>query len=250
MGDSPSDLRRTLGGAARLWASPEHHAVSSEWWVALSGEKSVTYNVACCQSADADVLKDRCLQPVLDLGRPATVMLAGPGLATAQTLADLGWVTVAALPLMVLAAPSRSDDDAAVRDLSRQDLPAARELLADSYGLDPSSAAAAIPDRALDTDEMEVWGLFDLDRLVACVTTVIEDGRVVVWSMATRTESQKRGYGRRLLDSVLVRQSEAGGAGSLLQSSAAGESLYRSVGYEVVEYWQVWSRPRWVLGRA
>jgi hypothetical protein len=36
----------------------------------------------------------------------------------------------------------------------------------------------------------------------------------------------------------------------LLQSSAAGESLSRSVGYEVVEYWQVWSRPRWVLGRA
>ena len=85
---------------------------------------------------------------------------------------------------------------------------------------------------------------------MSCVTTVIEDGRVVVWSMATRTESQKRGYGRRLLDSVLVRQSEAGGAGSLLQSSAAGENLYRSVGYEVVEYWQVWSRPRWVLGRA
>ena len=98
--------------------------MSSEWWVALSGEKSVTYNVACCQSADADVLTERCLQPVLDLGRPATIMLAGPGLATAQTLADLGWVTVAALPLMVLAAPSRSDDDARrsatcrVRDLA------------------------------------------------------------------------------------------------------------------------------------
>jgi ribosomal protein S18 acetylase RimI-like enzyme len=250
MGDSPSDVRRTLGGAARLWASPEHHAVSSEWWVALSGEKSVTYNVACCQSADADVLTDRCLQPVLDLGRPATIMLAGPGLATAQTLADLGWVTVAALPLMVLTAPSKSGDDAAVRHLSRQDLSAARELLADNYGLDPSSAAAAIPDRALESDDMGVWGLFDLDRLVACVTTVIEDRRVVVWSMATRTESQKRGYGRRLLDSVLVRQFAAGVAGSLLQSSAAGESLYRSVGYQVAEYWQVWSRPRWVLGRA
>ena len=148
MGDSPSDLRRTLGGAARLWASPEHHAVSSQWWVALSGEKSVTYNVACCQSADADALTDRCLQPLVDLGQPATIMLAGSGLATAQTLADLGWVTVGALPLMVLAAPSKSDDDVAVRGLSPQDLPAARELLADTYGLDPSSAIAAIPDLA------------------------------------------------------------------------------------------------------
>lgn len=249
MGDSPSDLRRTLGTAARLWATPEHHSVSSVWWVAFSGEKSVTYNVACCQSADAAVLLECCVQPLLDLGRPGSIMLAGPGLATAQTLADLGWVTVGALPLMVRV-PLRSDDDASVRDLSRRDLPAARELLADTYGLDPSAAAAAIPDRAVESDEMGVWGLFDLDRLAACVTTVVEDGRVVVWSMATRTESQKRGYGRRLLDSVLVRQSDAGVAGSLLQSSAAGERLYRSVGYEVVEYWQLWSRPRWVLGRA
>ena len=110
MGNCPSDVRRTLGGAARLWASAEHHTVSSEWWVALSGEKSVTYNVACCQSADAGVLTDRCLQPVLDLRRPATIMLAGPGLATAQTLADLGWVTVAALPLHGSGPPSRPDD--------------------------------------------------------------------------------------------------------------------------------------------
>ena len=73
--------------------------MSSEWWVALSGEKSVTYNVACCQSADC-----RCAPRIAACSRcstwdsPATIMLAGPGLATAQTLADLGWVTVAALP--------------------------------------------------------------------------------------------------------------------------------------------------------
>ena len=86
---------------------------------------------------------------------------------------------------------------------------------------------------------MGVWGLFDLDRLVACGDhRCIEDRRVVVWSMATRTESQKRGYGRRLLNSVLVRQSAAGVAGSLLQSSAAGEQpLSLPSATQVVEYW-------------
>jgi hypothetical protein len=246
----PSAVCETLGRAARLWASPEHHEVAPEWWVALSGEKAVNYNLACCQSADAAVLTQHCLQPLLDLGRPATIMLAGPGLGTAQTLADLGWVSVGALPLMVLATPFPTEDDQAVRALSLMELPAARELLADTYGLDPASATAAVPDRAVESTDMGAWGLFEQGQLVAGVTTVIEDGSVVVWSMATRPVSQKRGYGRRLLSSVLARQAGAGVAGSLLHSSVKGESLYRAAGYEVLEYWQLWSRPRWVLGRA
>jgi GNAT superfamily N-acetyltransferase len=251
MGDHPADVRRTLGRAARLWASPEHHEVAPDWWVALSGEKNVNYNLACCQSADDAVLRQQCLQPLLDLGRPATIMLAGPGLGTAQTLADLGWVTVGALPLMALGADQPTPpDDHAVRALSRPDLPAARELLADTYGLDPASASAAVPDRAVEATDMGAWGLFEDGHLVAGVTTVIEGGSVVVWSMATRPGSQQRGYGRRLLNAVLARQRTAGVAASLLQSSAQGEPLYRSAGYEVVEYWQLWSRPRWVLGRA
>jgi GNAT superfamily N-acetyltransferase len=251
MGDHPAALRRTLGRAARLWASPDRHVVAPEWWVALSGENDVNYNVACCQSADAGVLTDHCLQPLLDLGCPATVMLAGPGLGTAQTLADLGWVTVGALPLMVRAPRHQPpQDDQAVRALSEVDLPALRELLADTYGLDPGSASAAVPDRAAASSDLEAWGLFEGGQLVAGVTTVIEDGSIVVWSMATRPGSQKRGYGRRLLNSVLARQHRAGVNGSLLHSSVEGEALYRAAGYEVVEYWQLWSRPRWVLGRA
>jgi GNAT superfamily N-acetyltransferase len=248
--DHPSDVCRTLGRAARLWASPDHHEVAPEWWVALSGAKNVNYNLACCQSADAAVLSEHCLQPVLDLGQPATIMLAGPGLGTAQTLADLGWVCVAALPLMVLGQRPPALDDQAVRTLSMEELPAARDLLVESYGLDPASAIAAVPDRAVESADMGAWGLFEQEQLVAGVTTVIEDGSVVIWSMATRPGSQKRGYGRRLLDSVLTRQLGAGVAGSLLHSSVQGEPLYRAAGFELVEYLQLWSRPRWVLGQA
>ena len=78
-GAEPSDLRRTLGAAGRLWAAPEHHHVADEWWIACSGQRNVNYNVAFCQSSDPAVLLDHCLQPVLDLGRPAIIMLAGAG---------------------------------------------------------------------------------------------------------------------------------------------------------------------------
>ena len=97
---------------------------------------------------------------------------------------------------------------------------------------------------------MGAWGLFDGHRLASCFTGIVEDGLFVVWSMATRPECQGLGYGRRLLHSVLGRQFEEGVAGSLLQSSVAGQKLYRDLGYTVVEYWQLWSRPRWVMANA
>jgi hypothetical protein len=73
-------------------------------------------------------------------------MLAGPGLATAQKLADAGWVGVGALPLMVLDGPDLPDvDGAGVRALTEVDLHEARALLADTYSMSDAAAAAAVP---------------------------------------------------------------------------------------------------------
>ncbi len=245
-----SDLWQTLGSSARIWAAG-HHEIVPDWWIAFSGENSVTYNVASCRSADPLVLSERCLQPVLDQGRPAIIMLAGAGLAAAQKLADASWVSVGALPLMLLTEPTFSFHPNLVSaTLSEGELPLARDLLAAAYGLDASCAIAAVPDCAVEDKSMGVWGLYDEGQLVSCVTTVVEDDLMVVWSMATQQCCQGRGYGRRLLETVLRQELAGSATGSLLQSSAAGEKLYRSLGYEVVEYWQLWSRPRWVIGSA
>jgi GNAT superfamily N-acetyltransferase len=250
MGSGPSDLRRTLGSAARLWSASGLHEVHDEWWLAFSGEMNVNYNLACCSSADPDVLEERCLQPLLDLGKPGIIMLGGPGLATAQKLVDAGWVSVGALPLMVLATLPDGSPSAGVRALRPEDLATARELLADNYGLDNSTAVAALPDRAVDSPDLGMWGLWEDELMVSVVTITVEDGLAVVWSMATRPECQGRGFGHRLLASVLHEQAARGATGSLLHSSVAGEPLYRSLGYSTVEYLQLWSRPRWVLSLA
>jgi ribosomal protein S18 acetylase RimI-like enzyme len=251
MPERASDLWRVLGSAARIWARPDLHHVDEEWWTAFSGQRNVNYNLACCGSARSDVLVEHCLQPTLDLKKPAVIMLAGPGLATAQHLVDSGWITVGALPLMVLDGPvlsSAGPDEA--RPLSLDELPSARDVLSESYGLDRATAEAAIPDDAVDASDRAVWGLYAQGALVSCVTTVLDDGLTVIWSMATRTDRQGRGYGRRLLEAVFVRQFAAGASGSLLHSSVAGERLYRQLGFHVVDYLQLWSRPRWVLGAA
>jgi GNAT superfamily N-acetyltransferase len=188
---------------------------------------------------------------LLDLKKPGIIMLAGPSLATAQKLADAGWVGAGALPLMALDAQDLPDaDGAGVRALTKEDLPEARALLSDTYGLSAAAAAAAIPLLTVEDPDLGVWGLFDGDRMVSAFTGATGAGLVVVWSMATRPHNQRKGYGRRLLATALRSRFEAGAEGSLLQSSAAGERLYRGLGYQVVEYWQLWSRPRWLIGRA
>ena len=254
IGGDPADLRRTVGESARIWAS-QRHEVHRDWWLALSGRNHIYYNLACCGSAATSVLSEGCLEPILDAGKPGSIVLAGAGLATAQSLVDAGWVSVGALPLLFLARPpttrpdsrdERSSDQ--VFELGIDDLPAAREVLEAAYALDANSSASAVPDFAAEQSDTAVWGVRSDGRMVACLTSVVQDGFVVIWSMATLPDAQGQGHGRKLLSCALAHHFGAGVKGSLLHSSAAGEKLYRSLGYTCVEYWQLWSRPRWAFG--
>jgi GNAT superfamily N-acetyltransferase len=245
------ELRRTLGASARLWAN-RHHDVHSDWWLAFSGESNLDYNLACCASSTSSVLTECCLEPVLRLGKPAIIILAGPGLATAQSLLQAGWVSVGALPFMALSHMPVLEraHPSGIRPLERHELSVARQILQISHELDPGSSVVAIPDGVVERTDLGAWGVHENGRMVGCVTTVVESGLVVIWSMAVLPQHQGRGHGRRLLSRVLSEHFERGVRGSVLHSSAAGERLYSSIGYEQIEYWQLWSRPRWALGRA
>jgi len=246
-----ADLVRTFGSSTRMWAAAGQYEVHQDWWLALSGDSDVNFNLACCSSSDSAVLAQCCLQPVLDHRKPGIIMLAGPGLATAQLLADAGWVNIGARPLMLLKPlPSGWPASTGARVLAADEFDLARQVIAETFGVGHGSAKTAIPDSVAERDDVSVWGLFEDDRLVASVAIVEEDGLAVIWSMSTLPESQGHGYGRRLLQEALRAQLEKGATGSLLHSSVAGENLYRGLGYEVIEYLQMWSRPRWVLGLA
>jgi hypothetical protein len=248
MPDVPTELWRVLGKAGRLWARPDLLDVQDDWWVAFSGQRNVNYNLACCHSSDRDTLVERCLEPTLALKQPAIIMLSGPGLANAQQLVDSGWVTVGSLPLMALSAIVPSGPPATgARPLTLEDLGAARELLGECYGLDDATAVAAIPDAVAEGKDVSAWGLFEGADMVSCITGVLQDGLVVLWSMATRTTRQRQGHGRRMLEAMLSQQLADGAVGALLHASEAGEGLYRQVGFTEVEYLQLWSRPRWAL---
>jgi ribosomal protein S18 acetylase RimI-like enzyme len=248
-GDEASLLAlRAYGSSTRLWSSGGRHEVGETWWLALSGEPSINFNLACSWADDPDLLVSRCLQPVIETRRPAIIMLAGLGLSTAATLVDAGWVKIGTSPMMTAAARTRARTfDPSVRFLTSNDLVTARELLVDVFRMDASNARVAMPDTVVERDDMHAWGLFDGPELLGTIMVVNEDRFAVVWSMAVSPHRQREGFGRRLFETVL-HQIDGSDVNSLvLSASGAGEGFYRAAGFELSTELQLWSRPRWML---
>lgn len=249
-----SAWRTTLGRSAELWAGAGDHVVGDGWWMAMSGAPSVDYNVLVVHDGEVTAGISHALDTVAGAAVPALIMVAGRGLAGVDQLAQAGWVCVGATPFMVADLTSgrsyTAEAEPAVRPLAAEELGSARGLIADAFDLDSELAAVALPDTVAEKPHLEAWGLFEQETLACCVSTASVDGALAVWSMGTPRSRQRAGLGRRLLAGVLGAAAGEGLSRSLLYASPAGIGLYRSLGYEVLEYWQLWSRPRWVLGRA
>ena len=255
MSDELDQLRAALGASARLWAG-DRVTMQAHGWTALSGARSVDYNVVLC-TGDGDEL-DACVERVLAARVPTVVMVAGPALAEVQRLTARSWVCVGATPLMVRALADESDSASRPAPPPSQVLTrrldddagllAARALVATVFEIEPALAAVALPSAGPDH---ALWGAFDgAGRLRSCLALSFVEETVAVWSMATAGEDQGKGYGRAALQAALRAAAAHGARRALLYASPAGEPFYRRLGFVEIERWQMWSRPRWVLGRA
>lgn len=245
-----SDVRIQIGASTKFWCSEGEYELSADLWRAISGASDPDFNVALCHGPDPLLIR-RCLSAVTAFGAPSIIMLAGSALASAQVLSDAGWVCVGATPVMALSNVGSAgfSVDAHVRRAAPDDLVRVRRVVRETFGFDDSTSARAVPDSLFNEAGVSAWILEESDELRSCMIAVVTGETMVCWSMATLPSWQGRGYGRRLLSSVLAQSAHDGVLVSLLCSSPSGEPLYHALGYEVLEYWQMWSRPRWILGR-
>ena len=243
-------LRSLHGESAALWAAGVQ--VQAERWVALSGAPSAEYNVALCHGAGATALS-RTREEILAAGAPGLVMVAGGALGEVQELIDEHWVCVGSAPFMARALESRTHgvEDGPAGSVAEDRLPEARELIADVFDLDAQLAEVALPSDALEPPGRTLWATFDeRGAMASCLVSVAVQDAVVIWSMATRGDRRRRGHGRAVLEAALAHAAADGCRVALLHASASGEPFYRSAGFAELERWQLWSRPRWVLGHA
>ncbi len=226
------ELRSRLGESAALWARQVQ--VEDGRWRAFSDAFSPRYNLVLCHGAG---LLAGTLDEVAAAGRPAIVMVAGA--ARGEVPDDGDWVPVAEMPFMARELTGDLAEDPAVRRLEAAELPAARTLIAEVFGLHERLALTALPPDA--AERHHVWGAF-AGELASCAITVAVGDCLAVWSMATAPALRRQGHARRVLSTALAR---AGARTSLLYAPIEAEPFYRSLGYEVLERWQLWTRRRW-----
>lgn len=248
---SLDERRSTLGASTVLWAGPDGVTVSPDRWVALSRAESAEYNAALVHGG-AEAL-EQTLDEVLAASVPAVVMVAGEARHETRLLSDRDWIQIGSVALMHLELhePVAIPSGPAARRLGRGDHSAAIELVGAVFGVGSELAAVAVSGVSAGLEGQALWGAFDpAGVLVSCLATVRVGDTMAVWSMATSLPARRRGYGAAALGTALAAAAADGATSSLLSSSPVGEPLYRGLGYQELERWDQWSRPRWVLARA
>jgi GNAT superfamily N-acetyltransferase len=237
--------RTAYGRTTAIWSAAGRHVVEEDWWMGLSGSPHVDYNMALLHGQSAVEVAPTVLGEITAAKVPSVIMLAGAGLAASQVLADAGWVTISAAPFMIQPA-GRAEPDPAVRQLRRDELQAAHALASGAFGIPVEVGTIVYADYPVELGYRS-WGLFEGDDLVCAVASADEDIYRVGWALATDPARQRNGYAGRMLRALAHERDSRAGGPFLLLASPAGQGLYEKEGYTTLEYWQIWSRPRWAM---
>jgi GNAT superfamily N-acetyltransferase len=164
--------------------------------------------------------------------------------ATRDAAATAGLVDAGSAPLMSLelsdelaggpcAGVERAIDPATIEEVA--------ELVRSAFGL---TGSTGLRHDLADVPGADAWLLRERSgRAIAALVATADPDLVGIWSMATVPSRQREGHGTRLLRAVLGHYALEGATTACLVSTAAGESLYRSVGFQTLEHLQVW-QPR------
>ncbi|MDQ3822084.1 MAG: GNAT family N-acetyltransferase, partial [Actinomycetota bacterium] len=107
------------------------------------------------------------------------------------------------------------------------------EVLAALYG----EEVAALPG-------LSIYLGYDGDEPVSTAVGYVEDDAVGVFNVATPPEHRRRGFGATLTARAARDGFAAGAQFAWLQSSPAGESVYRRMGFRQVDTYNVFTRAR------
>lgn len=245
-------LRRQLVRCSSAWAGPQaEHWLEEDSWLTVSRTRLVEYNAAGTWSPEPARLA--AVRDALEAtGLPGYVLVAGPALGSVRQLVEAGWAVSAATRFMARPLEDELADDPAVTRLGPEELWRLRALVEETFRLGARASALSVPDAAAEEvptpsgARLGAWALWEDGAVVSGLISATVDDAVSLWSMATAPDRQGRGLGRRLLTSVLARERCRGARRSVLIASEAGEHLYRAVGYVPLDYWQCWTKRRYL----
>jgi RimJ/RimL family protein N-acetyltransferase/GNAT superfamily N-acetyltransferase len=174
-----------------------------------------------------------------------SVSLSGPALVHGETLRQRGFTADGAVPLMAYAIDDSLNNFElrtglrAERTTSSHNYQLNIDMIVKTFGMAEETAAGLLASTIHNPNAFR-YILFDGDTPVSS-SVFLTDGYIAgCFDVVTPPEHQRKGYAEELMKFMVKEQAALGRQLIVLQSSDAGQRLYRRMGYQVIDYAQMW----------
>jgi len=188
---------------------------------------------------------EEILQEVAGWNVKCSISLAGAALGHAEELRLRGYTSGGSVPFMAYALDDRLDSFAlrtglrAERTTSQNNLDINIDMIASTFGMERETVAGlTVP--TIDNADTYRYILFDGDVPVSSSVFIANGDLVGCFDVVTPLEHQRKGYGEELMKYMTQEQATLGRKLIALQATEAGEVLYRRMGFQIIEYHQIW----------
>lgn len=219
------------------------HGVESaaNYFRLITGEAHPMGNLAIVCDPDNLEVTQAAVGPLLSCGFPTFLIYPlGVGEALSRYVMAAGFVSQDAMPAMAvdierMPATAMPPGYRCVRIGAGEDGRAWSETLAVGYGLPPGLARIFSPE-ALGADmaddaSVQFFAILRSGRTVATSMLYLEDGLAGIYCVATLSEERGKGLGAHATAEPLRLAHRQGYRVGVLQSSPAGHSVYRGLGF-------------------
>lgn len=227
------------------WATTGQGGVAGpDWFLLVSGEAHPLGNVAIVSApADREVTA-HALRPLLDIELPSAALYPnGVSDAVVEMLAALGFDEHGSMPAMAVdiagMAPSSLPDGCTLERIDAGESAGEwTDVLATGYEV-PRGLARMLSPEALGADmaagaALQFFAVRHAGRLVATSMLFLADGMAGIYCVATLPEARNKGLGAHLTAAPLRLAQALGYGVGVLQSSEAGYTVYRGLGFQDV----------------
>lgn len=246
--DDLAALRRAFGRSAALLGRVEI-LEDDHFWASISGGRTAGYNLCFTDGGDLPAQVQRAVDLFAEHDVPGLFMMAGDGLAAREELRARDWVKVNTAPLLTYhSAPGQPDPK--VVPITADNVDQAREAISSAFGASPELGRDLFNDWTLQHSDVCCLGVLDADgHIVAAMAVTFGAEAVCGWGLGARPDVRNVNAGLRLVAQARrLAWDRDPHTPALSLVSPAGRRLGTTIGARWVEDWEVWSRPRWVLG--
>jgi len=243
-----------LDGIRRLFHNSFTPAMRDGAFVSIGGADDCYWSITNFPSASSNELSiyngssqvlEAALTKFYDPDLAHRVFLGGAGLVHAQTLLTKGYVNTDVVPLMVLALDVQMNPHelntglTITRVKTKSELALCQALMIDAFNASPEFTRSST-ENTLGSAHSFRYLLFD-QGLPVSTAHFIQSGKFLgCFEVVTATSQQGEGHGEQLMRWAIATHAALGQELLVLQSSTAGEALYRGLGFQILEYAQCW----------